>query len=206
MQFFKLRPLQSEVEAILARNFVLRLLLTGGYRWVGLALILTVGYFALGVVAAIATNSLMAFLRCRSVYLLLVGVVFLVTYASWYAQRLVEVLTAIPRAFRIEPQATWKTIERWTRFIHWPIPLALGAIYTTVILWSSWQWNITVVNSENLPATWFVVYRNALLAAVCMCGGSAEVFFATIVLLSQLFRFELKLSHYRHLSTLSTLS
>ena len=206
MQLFRFRSLESELEIILARNLVLRLLLAGGDRWAGLAVVLAIGYFGLGIIMAVATNSLIAFLHSRSVYVLLIGVVVCVTYACWYPPQLVGVLAAVPRAFRIEPQAAWKVVERWTRFIYWPIPLAVGVIGASVVVWLSVNRDIALMSLQNPPPIWFIVYRNALLAVCWIMGGAVEVFLATILLLAQLFQFELKLSHYQHLSALSSLS
>ena len=198
--------LETELEKILACNLVLRLLLKSKYRWALLAVVLAIGYFVLGAALAMATHMLIAFLQSRFVYVLLVAIVACVTAACWYPTALIEVIAVTPRSFKVEPEVVTHIVKDWMRLIRLPIPFAFGLMLAAGGIGLSLTQRQLLGFPANLP-TWLLIYGGILLA-ICsvMLGGGVIVFLATMVLYRQLFRFDLRLSHYRNLAPLSTFS
>lgn len=196
--------LENELELILAQNVILRLLIRKKYRWALLAIALAIGYFIIGVGIAMATHTLTAFLQSRFVYVLLLAIVACVTAACWYPTALVEVIAVVPHSFKVEPEIVTQIVTAWIKLIQLPIPISFGLFLAASGISLSLAQQQLLGLPANLP-TLLLIYGRILLA-VCslMLGGGVVVFLATMVLYRQLFRFELRLSHYRNLAPLST--
>ncbi|HEY3038380.1 MAG TPA: hypothetical protein VGJ66_06560 [Pyrinomonadaceae bacterium] len=197
---------EQELEKLLSNNLILRLLLRGRYRWAGLAVAFAIVYFVFGAIIAATNHALIAFVASRFIYVLLIAIIACVTSACWYPRALIEVIAATPQSFKIETEAVLRIVKDWMKLIRLPITLTFGMLLATggvgLILFRK--------QVLGLPASyppWLLAYVGILLA-ICgvMLGGGVIAYLATMVLYRQLFRFQLRLSHYRRLAPLSTFS
>lgn len=202
---------ESSLVKILNHNFALRLLLAYGYRWVLIATLLVGIYFSLGVLKAVHTHTLDIFLRTPRMTVLLLAVIACVAGACWYPRQLLQVLTAVPRAFEVEPQEVNRLVEKWTSWIKLPITLSCGAALAIIAIVIFLHPHIVGIVRDprwQVPLLqWLRPYTIGLFTICAIAlGGAVEVFLATMYLLHKLFRFDLRLSHYRLLQPLSTFS
>jgi hypothetical protein len=206
MQYTVGMNLEQELEKLLSSNLALRLLLRGRYRWVGLAVGLAIGYFVFGIIIAATNQELTTFLKSRVVYVLLVAIIACVTSACWYPRALIEVIAVTPESFKVEPGTVLKIVKDWMKLIRLPITLTFGLLLAIGGVGLSLIQKQLLGMPINLPP-WKLAYVSVLLT-VCgvMLGGGGIVYLATMFLYRQLFRFQLRLSHYRKLAPLGTFS
>ena len=197
---------EQELEKLLSNNLILRLLFRGRYQWAGLAVAFAIVYFVFGAIIAATNHGLIAFLASRFAYVLLIAIIACVTGACWYPRALIEVIAATPQSFTIETEAVLRIVKDWMKLIRLPITLTFG------ILLATFGVGLILIRKQvlGLPAgypPWLLVYVGILIA-ICgvMLGGAVIAYLATMVLYRQLFRFQLRLSHYRRLSPLGTFS
>jgi len=210
MQISEDESVELALRNILGRNLILRSLLTRGYRLVLLAVGFALLYFGLGVTIAILNNSLSGFIHSRPLFVLLLAFVSSMVVACWYPLALLDVLVALPSAFKIDLQMEKEVIRRWIDSVRLPILLMTGVV---IALFGVWQGVQTEATQWALPTpyvpwkNWWTVHYQ-IINAICgmILGIAVQFFVATLLLFRQLFQFEVRLFHYKNLSSLGTFS
>ena len=178
----------NQVKKTLSKNYFLKLLIEGDYRWVRAGVMVAIIYYIVGVGLSISSSLLVDFLFSRYIYVLLVSIIVCLSVARWYPKALAEILSSTPDAFDVKSNVILQIIENWLPLIQLPITLFGGLALAVFAGYLSLFKSAVLGLPTDIPY-WLLIYYTILIV-ICgiMMGGGIIVYLATMILFNKLFQ------------------